>query len=31
MFVDVNQVAVVEEFMLLVNLRLLTVDVGLGV
>ena len=31
MLVDVNQVAVVEEFMFLVNLRLLTVDIGLGV
>lgn len=31
MFVDVNQVAVVEEFMLLINLRLLAVDIELGV
>ena len=31
MFVDVNQVAVVEEFMLLINLRLLAVDIKLGV
>lgn len=31
MFVDVNQVAVVEEFMLLINLRLLAVDIDLGV
>lgn len=31
MFVDVNQVAVVEKFMLLINLRLLAVDIELGV
>jgi hypothetical protein len=31
MFVDVNQVAVIEEFMFLVDLRLLTVDISLGV
>ena len=31
MLVDVNQVTVVKEFMFLINLRLLTVDIGLSV